>query len=43
MTLDTHTAAQIFHPLFWVGPDGAHPAPHTVITLADVESESAGA
>ena len=36
-TLDTHTAAQIFHPLFWVGPDGAHPAPHTVITLADVE------
>jgi len=38
-TLDTHTAAQIFHPLFWVGGDGAHPAPHTVITLADVESE----
>ena len=37
VTLDTHTAAQIFHPLFWVGPDGAHPAPHTVITLADVE------
>ena len=38
VTLDTHTAAQIFHPLFWVGPDGARPAPHTVITLADVES-----
>jgi nicotinamidase-related amidase len=38
VTLDTHTAAQIFHPLFWVGPDGAHPAPHTVITVADVES-----
>jgi nicotinamidase-related amidase len=38
VTLDTHTAAQIFHPLFWLGPDGAHPAPHTVITLADVES-----
>jgi nicotinamidase-related amidase len=37
-TLDTHTAAQIFHPLFWVGPDGAHPSPHTVISLADVES-----
>jgi nicotinamidase-related amidase len=37
VTLDTHTAAQIFHPLFWVGPDGAHPAPHTVITVADVE------
>ena len=38
VTLDTHTAAQIFHPLFWVGRDGAHPAPHTVITHADVES-----
>jgi len=37
VTLDTHTAAQIFHPLFWVGPDGTHPAPHTVITLVDVE------
>ena len=36
-TLDTHTAAQIFHPLFWVDADGGHPAPHTVITLADVE------
>ena len=36
-TLDTHTAAQIFHPLFWVDATGAHPAPHTVITLADVE------
>lgn len=38
VTLDTHTAVQIFHPVFWVGRDGAHPAPHTVITLADVES-----
>lgn len=38
LTLDTHTAAQIFHPLFWVDADGSHPAPHTVITLADVES-----
>jgi nicotinamidase-related amidase len=37
VTLDTHTAAQIFHPLFWVGPDGGHPSPHTVITLPDVE------
>ncbi len=36
-TLDTHTATQIFHPLFWVGPDGAHPPPHTVVTLADIE------
>ena len=38
LTLDTHTAAQIFHPLFWVDAAGGHPAPHTVITLADVES-----
>ncbi len=38
LTLDTHTAAQIFHPLFWVDAAGEHPAPHTVITLADVES-----
>jgi nicotinamidase-related amidase len=36
-TLDTHTAAQIFHPIFWVDGDGAHPTPHTVITLNDVE------
>jgi nicotinamidase-related amidase len=38
VTLDTHTAAQIFHPLFWVDAQGAHPAPHTVISLPDVES-----
>jgi nicotinamidase-related amidase len=37
VTLDTHTAAQIFHPLFWVDQAGEHPAPHTVISLADVE------
>ena len=36
-TLDTHTVAQIFHPLFWTDATGGHPAPHTVITLADVE------
>jgi nicotinamidase-related amidase len=37
-TLDTHGAAQIFHPLFWVDAAGEHPAPHTVISAADVES-----
>ncbi len=37
-TLDTHTAAQIFHPLFWVDAAGEHPAPHTVISAADVAS-----
>jgi nicotinamidase-related amidase len=37
-TLDTHTAAQIFHPVFWVDSEGRHPAPHTVISVRDVES-----
>ena len=36
-TLDTHSAAQIFHPLFWLDERGEHPAPHTVIELEDVE------
>ncbi|MDB4897234.1 MAG: hypothetical protein JWN15_3496, partial [Firmicutes bacterium] len=38
LTLDTHMAMQIFHAQFWVGRDGAHPAPHTDITTADVAS-----
>ena len=37
-TLDTHSAAQIFHPVFWLDAAGEHPAPHTAITLEDVES-----
>jgi nicotinamidase-related amidase len=38
-TLDTHTAAQIFHPIFWVNARGDHPAGgQVVITLQDVES-----
>lgn len=37
-TLDTHAAHQIFHPAFWVGPDGEHPEPLTAIAAADVES-----
>jgi nicotinamidase-related amidase len=37
-TLDTHAAAQIFHPLFWLDARGEHPAPYTVISLEDVES-----
>jgi nicotinamidase-related amidase len=37
-TLDTHTAMQIFHPIFWVNAAGEHPLPAaTMITLADVE------
>lgn len=37
-TMDTHTAMQIFHPIFWVDADGNHPTPAaTMITLEDVE------
>lgn len=37
-TLDTHTAMQIFHPLFWVNEDGEHPeGGQTVISREDVE------
>ena len=37
-TLDTHTAFQIFHPIFWVDDQGRHPAPATLITLDEVKS-----
>jgi len=36
-TLDTHSALQIFHPVFWVDERGEHPAPHTVVSARDVE------
>ena len=37
-TLDTHTAMQIFHPVFWVNAAGEHPIPSaTTITPADIE------
>ncbi|MBW4559264.1 MAG: isochorismatase [Trichormus sp. ATA11-4-KO1] len=37
-TLDTHTATQIFHPIFWVNAAGEHPTPAaTNITPADIE------
>ncbi|AFY32251.1 hypothetical protein [Calothrix sp. PCC 7507] len=37
-TLDTHTATQIFHPIFWVNATGEHPIPAaTSITPADIE------
>jgi nicotinamidase-related amidase len=37
-TMDTHTAMQIFHPIFWVDDTGAHSTPNaTTITLEDVE------
>ena len=36
-TLDTHTALQIFHPIFWVNESGENPPPMTMISLEDVE------
>jgi len=36
-TMDTHTAMQIFHPVFWVDGRGEHPAPYTVISPEDLE------
>jgi nicotinamidase-related amidase len=38
VTLDTHTAAHIFHPVFWLDEKGEHPPPHTVLSREDVES-----
>src|SRR5262245_19065595 len=35
-TLDTHTALQIFHPVFWVDANGEPPPPFTLVTVADV-------
>ena len=37
-TMDTHTAIQIFHPVFWINDKGQHPiGGQTVIALEDVE------
>jgi nicotinamidase-related amidase len=37
-TLDTHTAMQIFHPIFWIDRDGEHPTPSaTNIIPKDIE------
>jgi nicotinamidase-related amidase len=37
-TMDTHTAVQIFHPVFWINDRGEHPVPAaTMITLEDVK------
>lgn len=36
-TLDTHTAMQIFHPIFWVNEVGEHPAAMTSISAADIQ------
>lgn len=36
-TMDTHTAMQIFHPVFWINAAGEHPAPMSQISAEDVE------
>lgn len=36
-TMDTHTAMQIFHPLFWINDSGEHPAPASQIAFEDLE------
>ncbi len=38
VTMDTHRAIQIFHPVFWIGKSGEHPiGGHTIITLEDLQ------
>ncbi len=37
-TMDTHTAMQIFHPIFWINAAGEHPTPSaTNLTPEDIE------
>ncbi len=37
-TMDTHTAMQIFHPVFWINDAGQHPTgAQTIISLEDVK------
>jgi nicotinamidase-related amidase len=37
-TMDTHTAMQIFHPIFWINEHGEHPIPSaTTITPEDID------
>ena len=39
-TLDTHTAMQIFHEVFWINDAGEHPLPlQTLITREDIEAK----
>jgi nicotinamidase-related amidase len=38
LTMDTHTANQIFHSNFWISPQFEHPKPYTVISVEDVKN-----
>lgn len=35
-TMDEHFLYQIFHPAFWLTPEGRHPAPYTMVSPADL-------
>ncbi len=37
LTMDTHTAAQIFHAVFWINAEGEHPPAMSMISPEDVE------
>ncbi len=36
ITLDTHTAIQIFHPVFLIDKNGGHPNPYTLVSHEDI-------
>lgn len=36
-TMDTHTATQIFHPVFWVNQARQHPDPYTLVSWDEVQ------
>ncbi|MEM8831196.1 MAG: isochorismatase [Cyanobacteria bacterium P01_G01_bin.19] len=36
-TMDSHTAMQIFHPIFWINAVGEHPIPGTIISYEEVQ------
>lgn len=38
VTLDSHPLQHIAHGVRWIGRDGKHPAPFTIISVADVEA-----
>lgn len=38
VSIDTHIPQQIFHPCWWIDENGNHPAPNTIISLADLDS-----
>ncbi|NDJ35566.1 MAG: hypothetical protein GYB64_12950 [Chloroflexi bacterium] len=37
-SLDSHLPNQIFYPAWWIGDDGEHPEPYTLIHAEDIEA-----